>query len=68
MPAADSFHSGSSLQAMRAVSLAEKVSLRVDGRGVLCLQHMIKLEANQGKKTFVEVYCLPNEDDIADYS
>ncbi len=48
--------------ALRPVSLAEKVSLRIDRRGVLCLQYMVKVE---DQKSFIEFFCLPDGQDAA---
>ena len=46
---------------LKAISLANKVCVRVDHRGFLSLQCMIKNES--GQVCFVEYYCCPNEDD-----
>ncbi|KAF2367177.1 Rad1/Rec1/Rad17 [Trinorchestia longiramus] len=45
---------------MKALAAAQKVSLRVDERGFLCLQFMIKTETNE--IAFVEFFCCPEED------
>ncbi len=42
--------------ALKPLPAAEKVSLRVDDRGVLCLQYMIRID---DQKTFIEFFCLP---------
>lgn len=43
-------------QALKPLTLAEKVSLRVDDRGILCIQYMVRVEE---QKTFLEFLCLP---------
>jgi hypothetical protein len=40
--------------------LSEKVSLRIDHRDFLCLQHMVKF--NEGI-CFIEFYCAPEEEE-----
>uniref|UniRef100_F6XMX2 Cell cycle checkpoint protein RAD1 n=1 Tax=Ciona intestinalis TaxID=7719 RepID=F6XMX2_CIOIN len=45
---------------VKAVNLACKVCVRVDHRGFLSLQHMIKNE--NGQICFVEYYCCPDEE------
>lgn len=44
---------------LKAVNLANKVCIRIDHRGFLSLQCMIKNEC--GRVCFVEYYCCPNE-------
>jgi len=44
---------------IRALSVADKVSVRVDFRGFLSLQFLIKNE--DGQISFVEFYCCPDE-------
>ncbi|XP_018009885.1 cell cycle checkpoint protein RAD1 [Hyalella azteca] len=44
----------------KALAAAQKVSLRVDERGFMCLQFMIKAEGNE--IAFVEFFCCPEEE------
>ena len=44
----------------KAVNLASKVCIRIDHRGFLSLQYMIKNET--GQTCFVEYYCCPDEE------
>ena len=46
---------------LKAISLTNKVCIRVDHRGFLSLQCMLKNES--GQVCFVEYYCCPNEPD-----
>ncbi|KAF5395739.1 Cell cycle checkpoint protein RAD1 [Paragonimus heterotremus] len=45
----------------RALSMATGISLRVNERGFLSMQHMINLV--DGQAAFVEFFCVPDEDD-----
>ncbi len=47
--------------ALRPLAIAEKVSVRVDDRRVLCLQYMVGVE---DRKSFLEFLCLPDDDDV----
>ncbi|KAL3858199.1 hypothetical protein ACJMK2_012801 [Sinanodonta woodiana] len=51
---------------VKALALSARVSIRIDNRGFLSLQYMIKNE--DGQVCFVEYYCSPDEDvDEADH-
>lgn len=45
---------------IKPLSVAQKVSVRTDDRGFLCLQFMIKTEDNH--ICFVEIFCCPDEE------
>ena len=45
---------------IRALSVADKVSVRIDIRGFLSLQFLVKNE--DGQISFVEFYCCPDEE------
>jgi len=49
---------------IRALSVADKVSVRIDYRGFLSLQFLIKNE--DGQISFVEFYCCPDEETKSD--
>lgn len=42
---------------MKPLAVSSKVSVRIDERGLLCFQYMIKTEDNN--TCFVEYYCTP---------
>ncbi|CAI9724798.1 cycle checkpoint RAD1-like [Octopus vulgaris] len=46
---------------VKALTISSRVSIRVDKRGFLSLQFMIKNE--DGQVCFVEFYCVPDEDE-----
>ncbi|TGZ69647.1 hypothetical protein CRM22_003616 [Opisthorchis felineus] len=45
----------------RALTLATRISIRINERGFLSMQHMINLV--DGQVAFVEFFCVPDEDD-----
>ena len=42
--------------ALKPLSIAEKVSIRIDKNDILCVQYMVKVEE---QKSFLEYICLP---------
>lgn len=46
---------------VKALSISSRVSIRMDNRGFLSLQYMIKNE--DGQVCFVEFYCVPDEEE-----
>ena len=49
--------------ALRPLGISEKMSLRIDGNDVLCLQFMVRVEEH---KSFLEYICLPEINDADD--
>ena len=46
--------------ALKPISMAEKVSIRIDARMLLSIQYMIQL--NDDTKSYMEFYCAPDVD------
>ena len=46
--------------ALKPISMAEKVSIRIDARKLLSIQYMIQL--NDDTKSYMEFYCAPDID------
>eukprot|EP00088_Acartia_fossae_P034793 TRINITY_DN3575_c0_g1_i11.p1 TRINITY_DN3575_c0_g1~~TRINITY_DN3575_c0_g1_i11.p1 ORF type:complete len:303 (+),score=40.58 TRINITY_DN3575_c0_g1_i11:49-957(+) len=45
-------------QGLKPINFSQKLSIRIDARDLLCIQHMIEVDEHGGH-AFTEVYCVP---------